>query len=140
MSGYPVLTLTEYKERQDRIEHQIHLKNLPNSGLCHFGWRQDKTERKWRERDKFLDLVRELKKLWNMKVMVMLVVFGALGTITKILVQGLKDLEIRGQAETIHCWGPPEYWEDSWRFEVTCHSDSNEKPSANTCVKNSQSS
>ena len=37
-----------------------------------------------------------------------------------------------------HYWERPEHWEESWRLEETCcHSDSNEKPSANADVKNS---
>ena len=43
----------------------------------------------------------ELKKLWNMKVRVIPIVIGALGTVTKGLVQGLEDLEMRGRVETI---------------------------------------
>ena len=53
------------------------------------------------KKDKYLDLARELKKLWNMKVMEIPIVIGALGTVTKELIQGLEDLEIRGQEETI---------------------------------------
>ena len=45
---------------------------------------------------KYLDLARELKKLWNMKVTVIPIVVGALGTVTKGLVQGLEDLKITG--------------------------------------------
>ena len=38
-----------------------------------------------------------------------------------------------------HYWERPEYWEESWRpKETCCHSDSCEKPSANTDVKNSK--
>ena len=48
------------------------------------------------KRDKYLILARELKKLWNMKVMIISIVIGALGTVTKGLVQGMEDLEIRG--------------------------------------------
>ena len=33
--------------------------------------------------DKYLDLARELKELWNMKVTIVPIVIGALGTITK---------------------------------------------------------
>ena len=53
-----------------------------------------------------LNLARELKKkLWNMKVTVILIVIGALGTVTKGLVLWLKDLEIKKRVETIqHCW------------------------------------
>ena len=52
-------------------------------------------------KDKYLDLAREQKKLWNTKVTVIPIVIGALGTVTKGLIIGLKDLEIRGQVETI---------------------------------------
>ena len=34
-------------------------------------------------------------KQWNMKVTVIPVVIGALGTVTKQLIKGLEDLEIR---------------------------------------------
>ena len=35
------------------------------------------------KRDKYLDLARELKKLWNMKVTIIPIVVGAFGTLTK---------------------------------------------------------
>ena len=35
------------------------------------------------KKDKYLDLVREMKKLWNMKVTIIPIVIGAFGTITK---------------------------------------------------------
>ena len=53
------------------------------------------------KKDNYLDFTRELKKLRNMKVTVILIVAGAPSTVTKRLVQGLKDLEIRGRVETI---------------------------------------
>ena len=53
------------------------------------------------KKDTYLDLARELKKLWNMRVTIVQVVIGALGTITKGLLKGLEDLEIGGQVETI---------------------------------------
>ena len=52
------------------------------------------------KRDKYMDLARELKILWIMKVTVISVGIGALDTVPKILVQGLEDLEIRKQVET----------------------------------------
>ena len=39
-----------------------------------------------------MDLAWELKKLWNVKVTVIPIVIGALGTVIKGLVQGVKDL------------------------------------------------
>ena len=35
------------------------------------------------KRNKYLDLARELKKLWDIKVTIMLIVIGAFGTVTK---------------------------------------------------------
>ena len=48
------------------------------------------------KKDKYLDLARELKKQWNMKVTIIPRVIGALGTVTKGLIKGLEDLEIKG--------------------------------------------
>ena len=48
-----------------------------------------------------LDFARGLKKLWNIKVTVIPIVIGGLGTVTKGLLKGLQDLEIRGRVETI---------------------------------------
>ena len=53
------------------------------------------------KKDKYLDLARELKKLWNMKVTIVLIVIDALGTITKGLLKGLVDVEVGGRVETI---------------------------------------
>ena len=46
------------------------------------------------KKDKYLDLARELKKLWNMKVTIILIVIDAFGTVTKGLLKGLEDLEV----------------------------------------------
>ena len=53
------------------------------------------------KKDKYLDLARELKKLWNMKVTFIPIVIGVLGIVTKVLIKGLEDLEIRGRVKTI---------------------------------------
>ena len=39
-----------------------------------------------KKRDKYQDLARELKKLWNMRVMLIPIIIGVLGTVTKGLV------------------------------------------------------
>ena len=49
----------------------------------------------------YLDLARELKKLWNMKVTIVPIVIGAFGTVTKGLLKGLEDLEVGGWVETV---------------------------------------
>ena len=48
-----------------------------------------------------LDLARELKKLWNMRVIIVPIVIGAFGTVTKGLSKGLGDLEVSGGVGTI---------------------------------------
>ena len=54
------------------------------------------------KKDKYLYLTRELKKkLWNIKVTIVPIVIGALGTVTKGLLKGLEDLEVGGRVETI---------------------------------------
>ena len=55
----------------------------------------------FKKKDKYLDLARELKKLWNMKVTIVPIVIGTFGTITKGLFKGLEDLEVGGRVETI---------------------------------------
>ena len=88
--------------------------------------------------DKYLDLARELKKLWNMKVTMVLIVIGAFGTVTKGLLKSLEDLKLAFEWRQQHYWRRPEYWEESWRLKETCcQSISSERPSANADVKNS---
>ena len=70
--------------------------NLPNSELC----RKSKNIES-EKREKYPDLDREQKKLWNMNVTVIPIVNGALGTIPKGLVKGLEELETRGQVDAI---------------------------------------
>ena len=51
--------------------------------------------------DKYLALTRELEKLINVKVTVIPIVVGALGTVPKSLKMKLRELEIRGRIDTI---------------------------------------
>ena len=53
------------------------------------------------KKDKYLDLAQELKKLWNMNVIIIPIVIGAFGRVTKGLLKGLEDLEDGGRVETI---------------------------------------
>ena len=53
------------------------------------------------KKDKYLDLVRELKKLWNMQVTIILIVIGAFGKVTKGLLKGLEYLEVCRRVKTI---------------------------------------
>ena len=50
---------------------------------------------------KYLDLSRELKKLWNIKVTIISIVIGAFGLVTKGLLKGLEDLEVGRRVDTI---------------------------------------
>ena len=82
------------------------------------------------KKDKYLDLAREMKKLWNMKVTIVPIVIGALGTITKGLLKGLEDLEVGRRVETIQTTAllrtarilrrVLETWGDLLSFELQC--------------------
>ena len=64
-------------------------------------------------------------------------VIGAFDTITKGLLKGLEDLEVGGQIETIQMTTLLKTARILRRVQETCcHSNSSEKPSANTDVKN----
>ena len=52
-------------------------------------------------KDKYLDLARELTKLWSIRVTTVPIITGALSTITKGILKGLEDLEVGGRVETI---------------------------------------
>ena len=51
--------------------------------------------------DKYLDLARELKRLWNAKVTMIPIKVGGIGTIPKGLMKRLEKLEIRRKSETL---------------------------------------
>ena len=57
--------------------------------------------KEYEKKDKYLDLTRELKKLWNMQVTIIPIVIGAFRTVTKGLLKGLEGLEVGGRVETI---------------------------------------
>ncbi len=49
------------------------------------------------KKDRYLDLTKELKKLWNMQVTIIPIVIGAFGTVTKGLLKRLEDSEVGGR-------------------------------------------
>ncbi len=92
--------------------------------------------KKCEKKDKYLDLVRELKKLWNKPVTIIPIVIGAFGTATKGLLKSLEDLEVGGRVETIQMTTLLRTARILRRvLETCCLSNSSEKPSANTDVK-----
>ena len=79
-----------------------------------------------------------LKGIVN-SAMMMMVVIIIKGTITKELLKGLEDLEVGGRVETIQTTALLRMARILRRvLEICCHSNSSEKPSANTDVKNSK--
>ena len=75
-----------------------------------------------------------------MKMTIIPIVIGDFGSVTKGLWKGLEDLEVGGRelkpSKLQYYWERSEFWEESWRLEEICfHSNSNERPSANTDVK-----
>ena len=73
------------------------------------------------KRGKYLGLHREVRKLRDMKVMVISIVIGALRTVPKRLVRGAwKIWKLEDESRLFklhHCWDRPVYWEESWRPE-----------------------
>ena len=65
--------------------------NLLNSGLCRHG--RPQIERKLK--DKYIHMARERRKLRKIKLTVIPIVTGALGTISEGLVKQIEDLAIR---------------------------------------------
>ena len=91
------------------------------------------------KKDKYLDLARELRNLWNMKVTVIPIMISDFGTVTKVLLKGLEDLEIGGRVETIQSTTLLRTARIfRWVLETCCHSNSSERPLSNTDVKNPQ--
>ena len=92
------------------------------------------------KKDKYPDLARELKRLLSMKVTIIPIVIGILGTVIKGLIKGLEDLEIRGREETIQTTellrSPRILRRVLKNLGLSFHSNSCEKPSANAGVKN----
>ena len=77
-------------------------KKKENSKISYFAVPADhRIKLKECEKDKYLDLAREFKKLWNMKVTIIPIVIGAFGTVTKRLLNGLEDSEVSRRVETI---------------------------------------
>ena len=74
--------------RPDLIIINKKKEHLQNCRLCCPGRPQIKLK-ECEKRDKYLDFARELKNLWNMKVIIIPIVIGAFGTITKGLLKGL---------------------------------------------------
>ena len=94
----------------------------------------------WEKRDKYLDLARELKKLWNMKVTIIPNVIGAFGTVTIGLLKGMEDFEVSGRMKTIQTTAllkTANILRRVLELEETCfHSICSERPSAYADMKN----
>ena len=92
--------------------------------------------------DKYLDLARELKKLWTIKVTMILAVVGALLTVPKNLEKRLNEMEIWGRTATTQSTALLKLVRilrrilETW--ETCCFSDFSEKPSVRVGEKNLQ--
>ena len=85
-----------YKKKKKRKERELVIKWILQS--------QRTTEGKIKENGKikkYLDLDRELKRLWNTNVTVIAILVGVLETVPKDMEERLEDLEIRKKIETI---------------------------------------
>ena len=92
--------------------------------------------KKKKKKDKYVDLTKELVKLWNMKMGFMPIIIGALGTVIEGLLKIQEDMEIRGRVETIQTTRLLR----SARIlnkvlDTCCHSNFSERTSALAVVK-----
>ena len=78
-------TQTDYPIPTKRLDLVLINKKKRTFHLVHFAFQVDHgVKRKERKKiNNYLDLARELKKQWSMKVMVILIVIGTLGTVPK---------------------------------------------------------
>ena len=53
------------------------------------------------KKDKYLDLARELKKIWNRRVTIIPIVIGVFGTVTKGLLKGLESIQTTTSLRTV---------------------------------------
>ena len=85
------------------------------------------------KKDKYLDLAWESKQLCNMKVIIVPIVIGSFGTVTKGLFKGQ---EVGGRVDTVQTTALLRTARILRKVleETCCHSNSNEKPSANAGV------
>ena len=95
INSYGTLTYT----RHTQPEHQTFKEHQQKKRTCKivdFAVPADHRtyQKECEKKDKFLDIARELKKLWNMKETIVPIVIGAFGTVTKGLSKGLEDLEV----------------------------------------------
>lgn len=73
--------------------------------------------------DKYLELTRDMKKLWNIKVTVVPVVVRALGIISGCLAKSLEEVEIHERIEHLDdgtAKNGSEYWGKYESSEETC--------------------
>ena len=54
-----------------------------------------------KQKDRYLDLAKELKKLWNMRGIIISIVTGSFDTVNSGLLKGVENLKVRGKVETI---------------------------------------
>ena len=93
--------------------------------------------KEYEKKDKYLDLARELKKLWNMKVTIIPIVIGVIWHSHQRILKETRGLGgRRTSGEHPNCIIENGHNTASRRFEETCcYSNSSEKPSAKTHVK-----
>ena len=87
-----------------------------------------------KKREKYLDLARGLRKLWNMQMMVIPIIIGALRVVAKTLESGLDEFEIGRGIETIQNTGLLRSARILRRVLGTC-GHSRERPSGDAGVK-----
>ena len=88
--------MTRPSDRLQQQQQQRNCRTVDSTVPTEYGVKLEESEKKY----KYLILAWELKKLWNMKVTVILFVIGTLGTVTQGLVKrigGLRNKRTSGE-------------------------------------------
>ena len=73
-----------------------------------------------------------------MKMKVIPIVIGALGTVLTGLEKRRKEGKVSGKIGTIQTTDQLEYRQESWDLRILAATESSERPPANSCAKNLQ--
>ena len=93
-------TTRRYNNQQQQKKKKNRIRKTVEFAVPADNWVKLKESEK---KDESLYLARKLKKLWNMKLIIILIAVGALGTVTEGLLKGLEDLEIKVRDHPNNC-------------------------------------
>ena len=124
------------RRQPDRV--LINKKKYMPSCRCCSDWPKNEDKRNKKD-SKYLDLARELRKLWYISLVVIPLVDGTIRTVRKDWEKNKRNWlsEVESKPSKLpQCWEWWEYWAESSRPEdICCHWETSERPPALAGVK-----